>query len=162
MLKLDFENLKKMVAFKKAGFWEKERSSSFVDVAGFNNRSIATSSFTWLCFEKKIASWATELLGCWAAHHLEQWSLLGAACSTLRRFGWPTASVGEWFSFCHCLWQRFLPTPRFQQSSTPTQLQGRLGHQLQLAQRSFLCGCIGGFIQRWTADRLGLIVFLRL
>ena len=74
---------KKLVAFKKAGFWEKERSSSFVDVAGFNNRSIATSSFTWLCFEKKIASWATELLGCWAAHHLEQWSLLGAACSTL-------------------------------------------------------------------------------
>ena len=52
---------------KRPGF-VRERSSSFVDVAGFNNRSIATSSFTWLCFEKKIASWATELLGCWAAH----------------------------------------------------------------------------------------------
>ena len=146
---------------KRPGF-ERERSSSFVLVAGFNNRNIATSSFTWLCFEKKIASWATKLLGCWAAHHLEQWSLLGATCSNLRRFGWPTASAVEWFFFCFCLWQRFLPTPRFQQSSTPTQLQGRLGHQLQLAQRSFFCGCIGGFVQRGTADQLGLIVSLRL
>ena len=109
------------------------------------------------CFLGNRTAW---MLG--STHHLEQWSLLGAACSTLRRFGWPTASVEEKFSFCYCLWQRFLPTPSFQQSSTPTQLQGRLGHQLQLAQRSFLCGCIGGFVQRGTADQLGLIVSLRL
>ena len=47
-------------------------------------------------------------------------------------------------------------------SRTPTQLQGRLGHQLQLSQRSFLCECIGGFVQRGSADQLGVIVSLRL
>ena len=41
-------------------------------------------------------------------------------------------------------------------------IKGRLGHQLQLVQRSFFCGCIGGFVQRGTADPLGLIVSLRI
>ena len=137
MLKLDFENVKKMVAFKKAGFWEREVWVLLMLQAS----TIAASQQAHLlgfALRRILLLGQQNCLDVWEAHHLEQWSLLGAACSTLRRFGWPTASVGEWFSFCYCLWRRFLPTPRFQQSSTPTQLQGRLGHQLQLAQRSFL------------------------